>query len=301
MKTILIALGVLVAVALIVHFFVIGPLTARIADSALGKIGALFDTKTGDMLVQGRQISERLQQADTRTTTRDQAIREQLDALRRDNRALRDELSRISGEVSSVATSVSDISISHGDTVLVGPGDFTQTFEDPWVKAVVERRESQLRFQYETTFRLEEFDIEITLPDGTKTHLFNAALISNTTGDTLQVPTTRSVIERGVSTGSRFHFLPQLHLRSAGGLGSAWVGLGVSTLTWGSGRYIETTKFFLLEGTVLFDGDGISVAVVPVSWNIGRALPLVRNLSIGVGWSWSEHQSGVIGVIGAAL
>ena len=299
MRKLIIGLIVFAALAAVVKVY--GPSIQRAAErKALSLVGAVIDPATQDIIVEQRIIADNLRQATTRNTESADAIKAELRKLQGQNAALRAELDRIGGEVTSVATSVSRVDIAAGDTSEVGDGDFEHVYEDPWIKAMIERRGRDLMFNYQTTFRIEEFDVEVTLPDGSRTHLFNTALVSESTGDTLHVPTERHVVERSLGdTG--FHIAPQLHLRVAGGLGRAFIGMGVSAFTWGDGKYIEATKFFLVEGTILYNSDGFSVALVPATWNIGRSLPLIENLNIGVGWAWGENQSGVIFLIGAAL
>ncbi len=300
MKKAIIILAVFAGLALGYKLFMPG-ISKAIERKALALVGAVIDPATQDIIVEQRIIADNLRQATTRNTDDSKAIKAELRRIKGQNASLRAELDRIGGEVSSVSTSVSMVRIAAGDTSTVGRGDFKHTYEDTWIKAVIERRgRDQLLFNYETTFRIEEFDVEVTLPDGTRTHLFNTALVSESTGDTLHVPTERHVIERSLG-GTGFHTAPQLHLRVAGGLGQAWIGLGVSAFTWGRGEYIEGTKFFIAEGSVLYNSDGFSVTAVPATWNIGRSLPFIENLNIGVGWSWGESQSGLVFLVGAAL
>ena len=273
----------------------------RAADAALERIGALLDKKTGDIVVKQREIAANLRQAETRNTQSDREIRTELQRLQHQNAALKAELDRIGGEVSSVAVAVGEIAVGGSDTVVVGDGDFQHTYKDPWIRAMIERQGRNLLFDYETTFRMEEFDVEVTMPDGSKTHLFNTALVSDSTGDTLHVPVNRKVVERSPGA-SRFWWNPQLHLRGAGGLGEAWFGLGWSAFSRGRGTYIEGTVFWLLEGLVLVGGDGdVTVGASPLSWNVGRSLPVVKNLSVGPAWLWGEQQSGLGVIVGAGL
>lgn len=271
-----------------------------VADKALQEIGVLLDRKTGDLIVGQRTIADSLRQAETRNTQRSAALQDELDRLSRQNRALQNELAQVRGEVTAVATSVSEIALAAGDTVHVGSGDFAHHYQDAWIEANIERRGERLLFDYATTFRLEEFDVEVTLADGVKTHLFNTALVSTATGDTLHVPTKRHVIERRPS-GRRFLWNPQTHLQAAGGLDSIWGGVGVSAFSYGDAPIIEATDFYLLQAALLIHKGGASVAVGPGSWNLGRIVSFLDNLTLGPAWAWSEDQSGVVLLVGAAL
>lgn len=233
---------------------------------------------------------------------RDEALRDELRRLQSINASLASELRRIGGDVTSISTAIGNIHFGGQDTLFLPPGsnDFTFPYQDAWIDAMIRRRAETVTFDYRTTFSLHEFDVEVTLPDGVKTHLFNTALVSTATGDTLNVPVKRTVIERRAG-GRGFHFNPQLHLRGAGGLGQAWVGAGVSAFSWGYGNYIEGTNFWLLEGAILAGDGGFSVGASPFVYNLGRILPLVKNLGVGPAWIWSDTNSGIGVLIGAAL
>lgn len=282
-----------------------------ISASALKKFSPLtiasalhgIETKQKDLLVQSGTIAENLQRAETLNTQRASALEDQVKALGRQNAALRSELAKLQGlkgQVTAVAEAVGRIEFGHTDTVMIGDGDFVRTFRDPWIDATVTRRGQALTHSYRTRFKLHEFDVEVQMPDGNKTHLFNAALVSTATGDTLHIPVVRQVIERSASHRA-LRWRPRAHLLGGAGLGALWGGAGLSVASWGLGRTAEATTFHLAGGMVVSGSDGPAVGAFPLLWNVGRPLPLLDNLSIGAGWLWEDSGSGPVVMIGAAL
>lgn len=248
-----------------------------------------------------RQIAEDLAEAQTINTSNQKDIQAALAAVEKKNDSLRAELSKLRGQVTSVSTAIGNIHISGGDTLFVGGGDFDTTIVDPWLRSRIARAGPLLAFNYDTTFLLHEMDVEVETPEGLKRHLFDTALVSSVTGDTLHVPVKKTYIEAPKQFRNRFRFEPHPHFLAGYYRQQGIPGIGMNLWTKGTRPYPSGVEWYIVRGDVWMVGKKPAVGVSPVAYNIGQPLPWIENLSLSAGWIWEAQRSGLSVALGVTF
>lgn len=265
--------GTVLAVALVVTM-ILG-LIAEMGKKTLDQYREIND-QAHHMRVAYDSLNASTQQAATLTTARLDDVQDALDLATRSNQALRHEIERLNGAVTSVSTGQGDIHVggTHIDTVTTQDFD-VRVDDDPWVAFRIRKTGGLLRTDYQTRFSLHETDVEMILPDGAKSHLYDVAIVSDVTGDTLRVPVRRTYVESVAGRRRRFEFRPQVQGGAVWGGDVADPAIGLSVFRMGP-------RWTLARGDLAI-GERLSLGVTPLAFNLGDPLPLLTNLHVGAG------------------
>jgi len=69
---------------------------------------------------------------------------------------------------------------------------------------------------------------------------------------------------------------------------SPMFGLSTSFMSYGTDKYVETTDFYFLDfGVASNFKDKTILIAFPVKYNLGRVLPFITNLNVGLGMGWN--------------
>lgn len=248
-----------------------------------------------------REISKELSEAQSVTTSSQAEIKAALAEAEKKNSTLRSELAKLRGQVTAVSTAIGNIHLSGGDTLFVGAGDFDTTLADPWLRARIARGGSRLTYDYTTTFSLYEMDVEVETPEGYKRHLFDTALVSDVTGDTLHIPVHKTYVEAPTQFRNKFRFEPRPHFLAGYYRQQGVPGIGVNIWTKGTRPYPSGVEWYIVRGDVWMVGKKPAVGVSPVAYNIGQPLPWIENLSLSAGWLWEAERSGLTVSLGVTF
>jgi hypothetical protein len=239
-------------------------------------------TDNGDLIIRQAVLIDSLRLAAVTNTTNYGTLLHHLRALETEVPALRAELRRISGTTTAVSTTTTPLVIHDTLTVTV-PGeefDFTHTAADPWITIQADGFGEDLSLTYKTTFSLHEFDVEQSAGNA-RVHVYRSALVSDVTGDTLKVPSHRTVTEYHGLSLPRLEPGPSFHAR--GGVSKELIaGVGVSAFQWRSMFGPELG---------IGGGDGFGVWIAPGSVNLGSILPIVDHLEIAPAWWIGDHSA----------
>lgn len=104
-------------------------------------------------------------------------------------------------------------------------------------------------------------------------------------------------------TVKKFRYYPKLKLGFGTDLSQVQVQVGTSLFSYGKERSIEKTYLDFIEPFVGvgMDGSGnkgVAVGVIPISFNLGGVLPVIKDLDIFVGGQYNFKQKAILPVFG---
>jgi len=230
---------------------------------------AAAQQQNADLMVQIDSIT-------TLTTTDKDKLEKQLSDMLKTNDELKKKISSLQGQLTQVHQGQGNVVIT--DTTHAGETDSLIFASDNFLNIKYNKFTKDFIWKFSGSIVLN--GVEYTDSHGNRQNVEEVYLISNDGAQKITIPWTASFVALK-SCAKLWRYNPSLHAQTVFRYDDIAYGLSTNLFTFGTDKYPETTIFYIANVGLTSDfKENIYLTIAPISYNIGRPIPLITNLNI---------------------